>query len=262
VLSNKQINELARVLYNAEVNKISVSPLTNQFPELTFNEAYQIQDELLNLQLKSGRAQLGYKIGLTNFDKMKERNLNFPLRGNLLSDMILSNNSTISSKKLIQPRVEAEVAFVLAHDLSGVNITANDVIAATDYIVAAIEIVDSRYHDFKCNFNDTIADNICAAMVVLGDNKIKPSSISLVNINVEVKINGRLTKAGNSSIVLGNPLNSVAMLANMLSIDGRVLKAGSLIMSGMITEAIPIHAGDRVEALFHGFGSASVPLVD
>ncbi len=256
-LSREQIRQVAATLFKAWQYQDSIAPISDAFPELTLDEAYLIQEELIKLHVNNGETHIGYKLGLTDWAKMEQQKISHPLRGSLFSSMILDDGSTITVNQLIQAKVECEIAFVLARDLSGGHTTADDVIKATQYIVPALEIIDSRYDDFKFAFNDGIADNICAAMVVLGANKIKPDTVDLSNINVVLDINGKTVAHGNSSIVLGNPAHAVAMLANMLSEDCKILKAGSIIMTGMITPAISINSLDKLSATFVDLGNVT-----
>ena len=257
ILNPNQILQIAQMLSDAFNSQTTISALCEQFPGLSLADAYQIQEQLLDLHIKQGRVPVGYKMGLTNKSKMQEHGLVHPLHGYIFSSLVLEDNPVIPMTQLIQPRVECEVAFVLAKDLSGPNITIADVISATDYILPALEIVDSRYHDFEFAFNDGIADNICGAMVVLGKQRIKVDSIDLTDINVILEINNKVVAEGNSSVVLDNPANSVAMLANKLAVEGKVLKAGSIIMSGMIAGAIAINTSDKINANFAGLGAVT-----
>ncbi len=258
-LNASQIQIIAQLLYMAQQNKQTIAQLKEQYPNLSVGDAYKIQDCLIQLQQKKGRTLMGYKMGLTNHTKMQTMGVTEPLMGYLFHDML--HSTSIEYDKLIQPRVEMEIAFILAHDLSGANITLDDVIAATSYITPALEIVDSRYHDFKFAFADGIADNICAAGVVLGTNKIHPRDINLADVNVSLTINNSEVATGNTNAVLANPLNSVAMLANMLAKNGHTLTKGSVIISGAITDAVRFKRGDQIKASFEGLGNVITTIV-
>lgn len=251
-LSSTQIQALAQDLLAAGNNVLSIPALVD---ELSVDDAYAVQDAFTVLQQASANQLIGYKMGLTNLAKMELAGVNEPLRGQLFANMLLKNDSSLSLSELIQPRVEPEIAFVLRDELGGANLTAADVINATEYITTALEIVDSRYHDFKFSFSAGIADNICAARVVLGDERLRPEAFDLANIQVELCIKQIQRVVGLSSVVLDNPINSVIALAKLLNQRGMKIAAGSVIITGAITDAVALKAGDKVSAGFSQLGS-------
>ena len=257
-LNQEQINSLAHQLYQAEQTGKTIAQLHDMFPELTLNDAYAIQDALKQVYCNSGRIPVGYKMGLTNTVKMQQMGVTQPLRGYLFQDMLFTSGSELPLTRLIQPKVEMEIAFVLAHAVSGTRNGIEDILAATAYITPALEIVDSRYPEFKFAFADGIADNICADRVVLGQAKLNPRQVNLADIGVELLINGKSVVRGNSSAVLSNPLNSIVMLANMLGARGEILPAGSVIISGAIADAITFNPEDQINAEFGSLGTVGV----
>lgn len=261
-LEDNEIKQLANKLFNSWQNKNAIIPISESGPKLTTDDAYSIQEELVKLRVENGDIPAGYKMGLTNIVKMHDNNVTEPIYGVLFKNMILMGEDIdLPISKLIHPKLECEIAFKFSHQLSGPNITQEDVLNATEYIAPAFEIVDSRYKDFKFSFNDGIADNICAGMVVLGNKVSCHAGINLNDIGVELDLNGKIVMLGNTSIVLGNTLNSIISLVKILSKKGRHLESGSVVISGMITDAITIKTGDRVKATFEGIGSIAANVV-
>lgn len=259
MLVRESIQECAVNLYQALLKRLTITKLSDKFPDMTIDEAYHIQEKVVQLRVAEGEEITGYKIGLTNKQKMADANVSEPIRGYLLTSMVLAEGSVLPIVELIQPKVEVEIAFVLKSDLQGPGITAEDVMNATDYIVPALEIVDSRYHDFKFAFADGVADNICAGRLVIGRHHTKAGSVD--NIDVALYINGKPIASGNSSNVLDNPANAVASLANMLARDNKKLKAGNIITSGAITDAVSFSQGDIVSAEFTNLGTVSMNVI-
>lgn len=174
-------------------------------------DAYQIQLETIRRKTQSGLEVSGKKIGLTSKAMQEVLGVNEPDYGHLLDVMKIENNGCISSLRLIQPKVEAEVAFILKKDLHGPNITVNDVIDATDYVVASIEVVDSRVMDWKIKLPDTVADNASSGLYILGDRKIHLSEIDLPSIQMSLYKNGEFMNQGTGEAVLGNPATCVSL---------------------------------------------------
>lgn len=164
--------------------------------------------------------------------------------------------------ELIHPKVEAEIAFILKEDVRGPNIDATDILAATEYIIPALEIIDSRYANFEFALPDVIADNASSSRVVFGSRLVPPVSLELDLLGVSLSINGEGKAFGAGAAVLGHPANAIAMLANMLSRKGKGLKAGEIILAGAMTEAVRFVAGDVVFAQFDQLGTVSFRSTD
>lgn len=254
-LNNSQIQALAQELLIAEAQVLSIAPLHERYGELSIIEAYRVQDALRALKLATGIKLIGYKMGLTNLAKMVAAGVDEPLKGLLFANMVLEDGVHLSLQELIQPRVEPEIAFVVKSELGGANLSVEEVLAATEYVTTALEVVDSRHHGFKFSFNDGIADNICAARVVLGDKKLRPEDLDLANIQVQLFVNQLPQASGVSSVVLANPINSVIALAKLLDQRGLKITAGAVIITGAITDAISIKSGDEISADFSQLGT-------
>jgi 2-oxo-3-hexenedioate decarboxylase len=189
---------------------------------------------------------------------MKQMNVDEPIRGLLFDYMVIDDGGVLVYDELIHPRVEAEIAFVLGEDLQGPGVTGDEALRATRYVLPALEFVDSRYENFKFTLPDVVADNTSASRFVLGSKLTAPDGLDLDLIGVTLQINGEIRGLGAGAAVLGHPANSVAMLANMLSRKGEKLKAGDVVLTGGITEAIRVEPGDVVTAKLDQLGDVSV----
>ncbi|SHR25595.1 2-keto-4-pentenoate hydratase [Mycobacteroides abscessus subsp. abscessus] len=257
IVTNK-IKEYAALLADAEKTGVGTNPLTILDPNLSVTEAYHIQLENIQMKVEQGQKIIGKKIGLTSLAMQKLLGVDEPDYGHLLDSMEVTNGGTISIEKVLQPKVEAELAFVLKKDLIGPNITTLDVLQATDYIVPALEIVDSRVKDWKIKLPDTIADNASSGFYVLGDRKAKVDEINLELLGMVLSRNNEIVNTGVGAAALGNPATCVAWLANKLSEFGIPLKAGEIILSGALSAAADAKAGDSFSARFAHFGEVKV----
>lgn len=253
-MDQSRIRAIAQFLENAEVEKREVTRITEANPDLSVEQAYRIQEELVGLKLQMGFRIVGPKMGLTSQAKMKQMNVSEPIYGYVFDYMVV-NGSLLSMSELIHPKVEAEIAFVLGKDIEGPGITGAQVLAATEYVVPALEIIDSRYRNFEFTLPDVIADNASSSRVFIGASLRKPDEMDLDLVGVTLSINGEMKDLGAGAAVLSHPANSVAMLANMLARRGLKMKAGEIILSGGITEAHMLSAGDTVTAKWDGLGS-------
>ena len=254
--ANKQ--ELSQHIAKAYELKEGVQPVTELVPGLDVDDAYAVQLETINVQLANGRKITGKKIGLTSLAMQQSLGVGEPDYGHLLDDMAYENNTTVPFDRLLQPKVEGEIAFILKKDLVGPNVTSFDVMLATDYVVPALEIVDSRIKDWKIKLEDTVADNGSSALYVLGDNPTKLTDIDLKMVGMTLSKNGKLVNSGIGAAALGDPAKCVAWLANKLAAYGITLKAGEVILSGALSAAIPAEPGDSFTAKFSHFGEVTV----
>ena len=253
MITKNKIQQLAQILYHAHKSNTPI----NQFDtDLNIAEAYQIQEALAQSLLLENNI-IGYKMGLTNRHKMKLMNVNEPLHGYLFSNMLSKDGTNLYSSDLIQPKVEMEIAFKLRTDLSGLSITPEEIINATEYITPALEIVDSRFTNFNFTFTEGIADNICAAKVIFGQKQIPPTSIDLSKINARLCINEEQIVTASSSSVLDNPIYSIIELVKMLYKKGDGLKAGQIIISGAMADAVTLTKNSTISAQFDKLGTVS-----
>ncbi|MBP1046852.1 2-oxopent-4-enoate hydratase [Enterococcus sp. BWM-S5] len=248
---------LAEHLSQAFNNNGSV-PLTELVPDLTVQQAYQVQLATIENELKKGKVITGKKIGLTSAAMQQSLGVDEPDYGHLLDSMEIPNNGKVPKELVLQPRVEGEIAFILKDDLKGPNVTSFDVIQATDYIVPAIEIVDSRIKNWKLTLPDTVGDNASSGLYVLGDKKFSLTDIDLRLIGMALYKNSDLQNTGTGAACLDNPINAVVWLANKLSDYGISLKKGEVILSGALSAAIPAEQGDSFEMKLNQMGSVKV----
>jgi 2-keto-4-pentenoate hydratase len=252
---------LAKELLTAEETMTPVAPITARIPELTIEEAYGIQLAGVNEKLKAGRRIVGKKIGLTSKAMQKMLGVDVPDYGHLLDDMLVADGETCPRERLILPRVEGEIAFVLKDSLRGPGVTAADVLRATEGVRASIEVIDSRIKDWKIGLPDTIADNASSARFVLGSKMLPVDDLDLRLIGMVMEKNGEVVATGAGAAVWGHPAASVAWLANCLSAYGIELKAGEVILSGAVTAALDAVAGDVFDVTFDRLGLVRLQFV-
>ncbi|MFS0777671.1 2-keto-4-pentenoate hydratase [Neobacillus sp. 3P2-tot-E-2] len=255
---SSKIQHFAAKLAEAEVTRVGIDPLTYTDPDITVNEAYHIQLENIKKKVSEGRKIIGKKIGLTSVAVQNLLGVNEPDYGHLLDTMMIENGGTIFCETMIQPKVEGEIAFILKNDLKGPNITVLDVLQATDYVVPALEIVDSRIQDWKIKLQDTVADNASSGFYVIGGKPTKISEINLELIGMALYQNGEVANTGVGAAVLGNPAGCVAWLANRLADYDISLKAGEVILSGALSGMVVAKPGETFTARFAHLGQVSV----
>ncbi|AUH50020.1 2-oxo-3-hexenedioate decarboxylase [Chromobacterium sp. ATCC 53434] len=260
-LDRHAIARLAEMLESAEIERRAVVKITEECPDLDQDDAYAIQDEIRRRKEARGVRIVGYKMGLTSLAKMRQMGVAEPVRGFLTGYGYCVDGASIATKDLIHPKAEAEIAFVLKRSLTGPGCTIAEVLAATDFVVPAVEIIDSRYLDFKFDVPSVIADNTSAARFVVGGGHKPVDGLDLKTLGIVLEKNGVAVATAAGAAVLGHPAQSVAMLANMLAQRGETLSAGAFIMTGGATEAIPVKAGDSVTARYQGLGSLTMRFV-
>ncbi|MDF2180542.1 2-oxopent-4-enoate hydratase [Neptuniibacter sp. CAU 1671] len=253
-----RIQQFGDKLYEAFVARSTIAPLTEQVPDITLEEAYAIQLRYIERRLQAGETIVGKKIGVTSKAVQQFLGVYQPDFGQLTSNMVFANGADIDLGGLIQPKAEAELAFVLKEDLNGPGITAMDVIRATDYVVPCFEIVDSRITDWKIKIQDTVADNASCGVYVLGDERGDPRKLDLTLAGMVLEKNGELYSTGVGAAVQGSPVNAVAWLANTLGTLGIPFKAGEVILSGSQSQLVPVKDGDELVCTIGGLGSCRV----
>ena len=260
-LSDIAIERLAERVETAQRYATPIHKLTEDYPDLTVAEGYRVQTALRRSLEGRGQRVIGWKAGLTSKPKMAQMGVSTPAIGFLTDAMERPANSAISVSDLIHPRVEAEIAFVTKTELSG-KVTAAEVMAATDYVQPAIEVIDSRFSGFKFDLESVIADNSSSARYVPGGRMIRPDALDLRTVGVVMEHNGQIAQIGAGAEVLGHPAEAIAMLVGVLDDIGEALPAGSFVMAGAITAAIPVKAGATITARFYEMGSITVTFTD
>lgn len=263
MISSDQINKIACYLLNGEYEKREVVKVTSSIKQdLTLEEAYLVQEEIVRRKLSEGKKIIGPKMGLTSYAKMKQMGVETPIYGYVFDYMLINNGGQLKLSELIHPKVEAEIAFIMGEDVEGLGITGVQVLAATEYVIPALEIIDSRYEKFNFTLPDVVADNASTSRVVFGTTLKKPDWIELDLVGAIITINGEIKGLGAGAAVLGHPANSIAMLANMLAKKGKKIKKGDIILSGGITEAVTLQRGDNVTGKFDSLGEVTFTVVE
>jgi 2-oxo-3-hexenedioate decarboxylase len=250
--------DIANYLVSAEIEKLEVVKVTaNLKRDLTVEEGYLVQEEIVNIKLNEGRRIVGPKMGLTSYAKMKQMGIDEPIYGYVFDYMLIENGGQVPLHQLIHPKVEAEIAFIIGEDIEGPGVTGTQVLAKTEYVLPALEIIDSRYENFNFTLPDVIADNASASRVVFGTTLKKPEQFELDLVGTTLSINGEVKDLGAGAAVLGHPAHSVAMLANMLARKGEKVRKGHVILTGAITSAVMLKYGDAVSGKFDGLGEVT-----
>ena len=255
------VQDLARQLVAAEHQHAPLPPLTETYPELTVSDAYAAQLAVIERKVAQGARVVGKKIGLTSKAMQQMFAVDQPDYGHLLDTMAIANGGEAPMARLLQPRVEGEIAFLLQHDLRGPGVTEAQVLAATEAVIPAIEIIDSRIRDWKIKLADTVADNASSGLFVLGDTRTPVAQVNLRLVGMVLEKNGELVGTGAGAAALGDPATAVAWLANKLAEFGMSLTAGEIILSGSLATAPPVTSGDVVAVHFAQLGSVTVRFV-
>jgi 2-oxopent-4-enoate hydratase len=252
--TDEQLSQTAMRLLQVYKDQKPIKPLTDEFPDLTTEEAYQIQLMTIRSRVADGGKVVGKKIGLTSPAMQQMFNVEEPDYGHLLDDMLGYQGFGLSGSRLIQPRVEGEIAFILEKGLMGPGVTPTDVLRVTSGVCAAIEIIDSRIRDWKIKIQDSIADNASSGAFVLGARMVSAHDIDLRHVGFVLSKNGQTVATGAGAAVLGSPAQSVAWLANRLSAFGIGLDPGEIILSGSAVAAIPVKPGDAIHLVVDRVG--------
>ena len=260
-LDKNTLAQLAEHLENAELKAHDVTKITDDHPDMDWDDAYAIQDLIRARKEGRGHKTVGLKCGLTSYAKMKQMGVDTPVFGFVSDYMACAEGSDIKTSELIHPKVEAEICVVTKAPLKGPGCHVGAVMAAIDFVIPGVEIIDSRYRDFKFDLKSVIADNTSAARFVVGGRIAAVRDLDLRTLGVVLEKNGQPVAMGAGAAVLGHPAAAVAMLVNHLGRRGQSLPAGSLVLSGGITEAVAVHAGDNVTLRIQNLGSVSVRFV-
>lgn len=260
-LDDKVLDELAAHLENCQLNRQDTPKITDTYSDMTWDDAYAIQDRILAAKLARGSSVAGYKAGLTSHAKMKQMGVTDPVFGFLVNEYIVPDGGEVKVSELIHPKIEPEICFVTRQELKGPGCSIASVLAATDLVLPGIEVIDSRYRDFKFDLKSVVADNTSAARFVVGGHAVPARSVDLRTTGVVLEKNGEVVALGAGAAVLGHPAAAVAMLVNHLGRYGKSLPAGSLVLSGGVTEAVAVKAGDNVTLRMQGMGSVSMRFI-
>lgn len=260
ILASVEIERLAAFLHEAENGAYEVNKITDTLPLLSHDDAYAIQRAIFARKRAAGGRLAGRKMGLTSPAKMHQMGVNNPIHGFLMAESCVADGGVLPMKGLIHPKVEAEIAVTTRHELRGTDCSAAEALAAIDFAYAAIEVIDSRYRNFRFDLASVIADNTSAARYVVGAAGVPVEDLDLRTVGVILEKNGEVLATGAGAAVLGHPAASLAALVNMLGEIGESLPAGTLVMTGGVTEAFPVCAGDSVTVTVQNVGTANLRL--
>lgn len=249
------IESAARTLLAAEDNRADREPLTDEWADLDLATGYAIQDETLRLRLERGETLVGLKLGLTSRAKQQRMNVDSPLVAWLTDAMVLPAGAPVPRSTLIHPRAEPEIVFVMGRRLAGPGVTAGTAMAAVDAVMGGVEIIDSRYKDFRFLLPDVVADNASSGAFVTGPRQVAPQSIDLALEAVLVEVDGKIVDSATGAAVQGHPGEALALAANSLAKRGLAIEAGWLVLTGGMTDAVMVEPGATVAAHFTNLGS-------
>ncbi len=267
MLTAKQIADAARRLDTAERERKQIGLLSLQYPQMTMADAYAVQAAWMKLKMKRGLKIRGHKIGLTSRAMQRQLAIDEPDFGLLLDDMFFDDGGAVPTNRFIATRVEMELAFILNRDLSGPRCTLFDVLAATEFISPAIEILDTRIVRVDPETKqarkvfDTISDNAANAGIILGGRAVRPMDIDLRWVSGLLYKNGVIEESGVAAAVLNHPANGIAWLANRLSLHGESLRKGEVVLAGSFISAVEAWQGDTIQADFGPLGQVTCRFV-
>jgi 2-oxo-hept-3-ene-1,7-dioate hydratase len=262
-LNAQQVADAARRLDQAEKSRTPMRQLSLEHAGMSIGDAYKVQRAWVALKLEAGRRVVGHKIGLTSRAMQQSSQIDEPDHGVLLDDMLLQDGGVIPRERFIEPRIEVELAFVLAKPLRGTDCTVTQVLAATEYVVPALEIIDARIQRIDPatkaprRVMDTISDNAANAAIVMGGRPRRPEETDLRWVSALCYRNAVIEESGVAAAVLNHPANGIAWLARKLAAYGEGLEAGQLVLAGSFTRPVPIEAGDVFHVEYSSFGSIS-----
>jgi 2-oxo-3-hexenedioate decarboxylase len=252
-VSQTVVAELAARLSKAVADGTAIEQLSVEHPELDLAAAYRVQRELRS----AAGTLVGWKLGVTSRAKQAQVGLSDPIYGFLAAANVVEPGEPLDTAPLIQPRCEPEIVFVLGRDLSGPHVTAADVLAASSGVAVGIEVLDSRYHDYKFTMADVVADNTSAARFVVGT-PVPAAGIDVRLVGVLLEKNGELVATASGAASLGHPAAAVAWLVRRLAASGEGLAAGEVVLSGGLTAATPVVPGDVVTVSIDRLGTVEL----
>lgn len=262
-MTQEQINDEALRLHTAEQERRQVDPTTLTFPDMEIEDAYQIQKAWKAIKLGLGRSVVGHKIGLTSRVMQVNMGIDEPDFGFLLDDMVFEEGSTIKASDFLDPKIEVELAFILKKELKGENLSIEEVLDATEYVMPALELIAARTFRVhpetgrRRTVRDTISDNAANAGIILGGKKVQPREIDLRWVGALMSKNDVIEESGVSGAVLNHPANGIAWLAKRYAAHGVGLEPGQIILAGSFTRPIDVAAGDSIVVDYGELGTIS-----
>ncbi|HEV7755700.1 MAG TPA: fumarylacetoacetate hydrolase family protein [Mycobacteriales bacterium] len=254
-MTDQNVTEAAERLLEAYRTGRPCAPVRDLLGSDDLAGAYAVQRANVERALTAGARRAGRKIGLTSRAVQRQLGVDRPDFGVLLDDMAVGQDEPVRAGRLLQPKIEAEVAFVLAHDLPHRPVTAVDILRATDFVVPALEIVDSRVAGWDITIVDTVADNASSGLYVLGTRPVRLGAVDLPAVRMRMTQDGAEVSTGTGAACLGDPVNAVVWLANTAREQGDPLRAGDVILSGALGPMVPVVPGARFVAEVGGIGT-------
>jgi 2-oxo-3-hexenedioate decarboxylase len=252
------VDRAADELLACETGRVDREPITDEWPDLSLADAYAVQDEVLRRKVAAGEKVIGVKLGLTSRAKQQRMNVHAPLTGWLTDAMVLPAGVPVPQDELIHPRAEPEIVFVLGRSLEGPGVTAASAMAAVEMVYGGLEIIDSRYRNFRFTLPDVVADNASSAKFVVGGVGRRPEELDLALEAVLVEVDGAIVDSATGAAVQGHPAEALALAANDLGRRGLRLEAGWIVLTGGMTDAVFAPPGSTVGAHFPNLGSVVV----
>jgi len=257
-MEKNEILKTAKILNEATMEIREIERLTNTYPNMSLDDAYLIQDAGIAIRLARGERQVGFKMGLTSKAKRDQMNLNTPIYGVLTDAMQVNEETAFSLKYSIHAKIEPEIAFLISKEIKGPS-SRDQIIEACSGVCAAMEILDSRFLNFKYfSLPDVVADNCSSSYFVLSHTVKKISDLELDNLEMNMKVDGETIQKASSKEISGNPLNSLIQLCEMLHTRGLALPAGSIVLAGAATQAVPLKAGTQILLTVENLGSVGL----
>lgn len=260
-MSHDSIQAAASVLAQARMTRTPCGRISEHFQISTLADAYSVQELNTQAALAAGRRLSGRKIGLTSLAVQEQLGVDQPDFGMLFADMEYGDGEAIDSSRLIQPKAEGEIAFVLGRDLPNPDTTLGELMSAVEYLVPALEIVDSAIENWKITLVDTVADNASSGLYVLGKSPVRLANLDLALEGMLLEKNGAHASIGVGAACLGNPLDACLWLARTMAEFGRPLRAGDVLLSGALGPMVPVTAGDSLRLKLTRLGEVSCRFV-
>ncbi len=266
-LSDEQVAEEAKRLHDAEQSNLQVEQSTILYPDMTVDDAYRVQSSWHSIRTERGERTVGHKIGLTSRAMQAAMNIDTPDSGFITEKMVFDAGAEITAANFTDPKIEVELAFVLGQDISEPDPTINDVLAATEYVTPALELIAARSYRRHPETGrtrtviDTIADNAANAGIITGGKKVAPGDVDLRWISAMLYRNGVVEETGVAAGVLDHPAKGIVWLARRYAAQGRQLSAGQTILAGSFTRPVDVRPGDVFEADYNDLGRFAVAFV-
>lgn len=254
----RSVSEVAQLLLTAADERLPQTSISEQWSGMDLETAYQAQDAALQMRLDRGEKLVGIKLGVTSKAKQRQVGVGSPSTAWLTDQMMLPPEAPVPQDTLLQPRVEPEIAFVLGERLKGPGVTAGEAMKAVRYVVGAIEVIDSRFTGYKFTMADVIADNNSSGRFRTGSVTVDPDGLDLGLEAVLLEIDGEVVETATGAAVYGHPAEALAFAANTLGERGHTLEAGWIVLTGGMTDAVPVRSGMRIAAHFTHLGTVTM----